>query len=99
MRRVSHKSPHNTISDTRISYIFMRQNSPTQRPDRRPAVGVSDFLISDTGTRAEIARGTEKAQPCETARVHRSGNYAYLSRDDFESLRQVRINLAYPDPQ
>ena len=31
--------------------------------------------------------------------AHRSGNYSYLSQADFESLRQWRISLNYPEPQ
>lgn len=31
--------------------------------------------------------------------VHRGGIQSYLSRTDFESLRQWRISLNYPDPQ
>ncbi|NYI41132.1 hypothetical protein [Demequina lutea] len=47
--------------------------------------------VSGTGLRRWLAQRGITA--------YRSGNYSYLSQADFESLRQWRISLDYPEPQ
>jgi hypothetical protein len=57
-----------------------------------PLVEVRSALsVSDTGLRGWLAQ--------RNIAVHRGGKQSYLSRSDFESLRQWRISLAYPEPQ
>lgn len=57
-----------------------------------PLVEVRSALnVSDTGLRRWLSQ--------REIAVHRGGNFSYLSRVDFESLRQWRIGLDYPEAQ
>lgn len=57
-----------------------------------PLVEVRRALrVSDTGLRRWLAQRGITA--------NRSGQHSYLSRADFESLRQWRISRDYPEPQ
>ncbi len=49
------------------------------------------FRVSDTGLRRWLAQRNIEAR--------RSGKHSYLSRDDFESLRQWRMSLIFPEAQ